>query len=171
MQDFREFPGTRIHGSVAIGLGVAALTGMGWVGWRVDWNADGSHTYAFIGLAALLGLAFYCAWLAWALYTVQYELTEGRLTLRQSWSHREVDLADGVRLHRWRSRWAWSGGVQKDLGVAEVELFPPAWPGRQAWVLVFPAGAGGSRAVAFCPSPELLARIKEWMRDTHGLAV
>ncbi|HEY3367510.1 MAG TPA: hypothetical protein VGK74_20835 [Symbiobacteriaceae bacterium] len=169
MQPYREKPDTRIDRVICLAGLLLALAAMVWPAWQVYKGANQNHTPEFVALAALLGLVLHLGWTLLVL-SIRYTLVDGTLLLRQGLRRRRIPLDREVRLHRWRSRWIWHGGVQHDLLVPEVELFPPVWLGKQAWVLVYPV-PDGFRAVALCPSPALLEEIREWVRDAHGLAV
>ncbi|HWI61236.1 MAG TPA: hypothetical protein VNT75_05350 [Symbiobacteriaceae bacterium] len=149
-----------------IGMGGAAVA-MGWLAWRVISEPNQSHALEFVAAALLLGLFLYFGWLIWALSTVRYTLTPGRLLLRQAWSRVEMPLSPETHLYRWRHRWSWDGGVQRDLSVETVRLFPPFWLWQEdeIWVL-----ASGQQAVAFRPSGHLLAQVKAQVRNTTGMA-
>jgi hypothetical protein len=163
----RETPATHIERGVCIGVIIIATAGMVWLGVRTAGDLDRNHTPEFLGLALLAGLLLYLGWLLWALWTVHYELDGDRLRLRQGPFHAEVALDQGTHLHRWRGRWMWEGGAQRDLSVTAIALFPPFWLGRSSdtWVV-----QRSDKAIAIRPSAELLSEIKSRVRQAGSVA-
>ncbi|HYF92830.1 MAG TPA: hypothetical protein VD969_11355 [Symbiobacteriaceae bacterium] len=167
MDFHHESPDTRWDRVFCIGGAAAAAAVLGWLIWRVKASPDHVHTLEFIALALLAGLALYFAWLIYALSTVRYVVQDNRLLLQQAWSRLEVPLTAGTHLYRWRYRWTWDGGAQRDLGVEILHLFPPFWMWRENEIWVLHAAG---KAVAFRPSPRLLADLKARVRHAGALA-
>lgn len=165
---YQEAPEIRWDRVCCVGVMAGALGLLGWMTWRIAGDMDApSHALEFVAAALALGLLLYFAWLTWALTTVRYILHGDRLVLRQALSLAEIPLTPETHLYRWRHRWVWDGALQRDLNVAAVRLFPPFWVWREEaiWVL-----AGRDQAVAFRPSPRLLAELKSRVRHTTTLA-
>lgn len=159
----QEAPDTRLERYLLIALSIGALLAGDRLVARIWADLDRPHTPEFIGLALLLALALYCGNLCLSLATVRYAIDGDQLVLRQGLRRVVIDLASPLHLHRWRSRWAWSGGAVRDLGVEEIDLFPPLSLFRHAtlWVVAGRTPQGAYRAVALRPSPRLLALLKE----------
>ena len=170
MRSLQESPGTRIERLICVIGIILSGGGIVWPVLRMRADFRQQHAGEFILLAGAIGLALYLGYLLWVLTTVQYTLTDAGLQLRQAWHTRQIHLGSEVHLHRWRARWAWSGIAQKELGVAEIELYPPLWLSHSAWVLLCRGEEGSLLAVAFCPSPALLAEVKALVRESKGLA-
>jgi|GEM_PF-3407047 len=167
MEPYSEVPDTRWDRVFCIAGAAASLAGMGWLAWRVMGDLEQVRTVEFIVMALLVGLFCYFMWLVLALSTVRYTLQGDRLVLQQAWSRLEVPLSPDVHLYRWRQRWSWDGGAQRDLNVESLRLFPPFWLWREEemWVLQV-----HGVATAIRPGPRLLSEIKARVRQAGGLA-
>ncbi|MFZ5814709.1 MAG: hypothetical protein ACOY93_05350 [Bacillota bacterium] len=170
MHRHQEVPDTRLERYLIILL----LIGMLLVGdrlvARILSDLDRPHTVEFLALAFLAVLALYLLILFLHLLTARYTLTEGQLICRHGWTRVALDLHGGLHLHRWRSRWAWSGGASRDLGVEELNIIPALGLLRQGslWVVVGEEPGGVYRAVALRPSPRLLALLKGLAAERLG---
>lgn len=162
LESLREAPNTWAERSFCMAAAAGALAGMVWLSIRIAGALDRNHTPEFVAMALLIGLLLYLGWVLLALWTVRYSLAGGKLLLEQGPVKTEIPLGRQAHLHRWRSRWMWEGGAQKDLGVSAVAFFPPLWllRGKEIWVLQH-----GEKAVAFRPSAKLLAAIKQRVRE------
>lgn len=166
----RESPDSRLERCLIIVLWIGILlTGDRLVAWIWS-DLDRRHTGEFMALALLLGLALYLGVAFINLVTLRYTYGEGRLEARQGFRRVTIDMGGPLHLHRWRYRWAWSGGATRDLGVEEIDLVPPLgflrW--SSVWVLVGHTPQGAHRAVALRPSPRLLALLKEEVSAQRG---
>ncbi len=167
----QEQPDTRVERYLCLaGMALAFLAGDQLV-LRIVREPAVPHTLHFLGLGLLLWLSLYLLWLLVTLRTVRYAFSGDELILRQGWRRLAIPLGEGIQLCRWRNRWAWAGAAERDLGVSEVELFPPLWFGRShsVWVVRYPGPDGERRAAAFHPSPELLVLLK-MAREREGMA-
>ncbi|MFZ5827946.1 MAG: hypothetical protein ACOY94_26880 [Bacillota bacterium] len=172
MHGHREAPDTRLERYLLIALLIAILLGADRLVLLIYSDLERVHTAEFIGLALLAALALYLLLLLLSLATVRYTLTDdGQLVLRQGLRRVVIELSGEVHLHRWRSRWGWSGGATRDLGVDEIDLFPPLWlfRGAGAWVVIGRTPKGARRAVALRPSPRLLSLLKEHVPERWGV--
>lgn len=162
--EYQESPNSRLERYLIIALSIGILLTGDQLVARIWSEPDRPQTGAWIGLALLLGAAIYLALLFNSLIRLRYTLAEGRLVVRQGWRRVVIDLEQPVQLHRWRYRWAWSGGAALDLGVVEIDLVPPLGLFRQGgiWVVAGQTPEGVHRAVALRPSPRLLSLLKEW---------
>lgn len=164
MHGHQEVPDTRLDRYLIVAAWIAIFLGGDRLVLRIFSDLERLHTGEFIGLALLSALALYLIALFLSLATVRYAVTDdGSLVLRQGLRRAVIDLTSGIHLHRWRSRWAWSGGATRDLGVEEIDRFPPVWLLRQGgvWVVTGQTPGGRDRAIALRPSPRLLALLKE----------
>lgn len=170
MHRHQEAPDTRLERYLTIALWIAILLAGDQLVLRILSDEEGPHTGEFIGLALLVGLALYLGLLFLHLVTVRYTVADGQLIFRQGWRQVVIDLDREISLHRWRSRWAWSGGASRDLPVEEIDLFPPLGTFRQGavWVVVGDTPSGDRQAVALRPSPRLLALLKERVAVQRG---
>lgn len=171
MHGHREAPDTRLERYLIIALLIAILLGGDRLVLLIYSDLERVHTVEFIGLALLAGLGLYLVGLFLSLATVRYTLTDdGQLVVRQGLRRVVIELSGEVYLHRWRSRWRWSGGAVRDLAVEEIDLFPPLWLFREggAWVVIGKTPKGSRRAVALRPSPRLLALLKEHVPERRG---
>lgn len=171
MEDQKEPPDVR-KDQVAV---YALLAAVGlidiWLILRVLGNAYTNHTGEFLGLAITLAAAGYLGWLVRLYRTARYTLTGSHLILEQGNQRLELDLNSLLQLVRWRRRWMWSGMAQDELGVAEVEFWPPIWwaPRSELWVLVFEQN-GERGALMLRPSVRLLATLKAWVWERRSSA-
>lgn len=148
---------------------ICSLSGVGLGGlslWLVRGAVQNPTSYQgheMIGAVCLLALAAYFGYLSWCLHTCRYSLAGSKLTLRQGLTTREVDLTHSPNMHRWKPQWMWSRSLQGDLGLTEVDLFPPISFFREhsTWVLVYTDEDGEARGVAFRPSPRLIHQIRD----------
>lgn len=165
MQIHREVPETRLERMACLGGVLAALGASGWALLQIRGSAQPVHVWIFLALSGMVSLSIYLAWLLYGLSTTRYEVDGRRLRLILGPRQVEVVAGQMLQLCRWRSRWMWTGGVQTELGVEEVDLFPPFWLGAapSTWVVVFQSDDGDRRAVTIRPSPELLATLKGWV--------
>lgn len=167
----QESPETRLERYLIVASWIGILLVGDQLVLRIWSNLDTPHTGEFVGLALLLALALYLVVLFWQLSTVRYTFEGGRLEARQGLRRVTIDLTAGpFHLHRWRARWAWSGGAERDLGVEAIDHFPPMATFRQSglWVLSGQTPQGAHRAVALRPSPRLLALLKEQVAGLRG---
>lgn len=167
MHGHQERPNTRLERYLIGVLWIAILLVGDQLVLRIYSELDRTHTVEFVSLALLAALALYLAVLFISLATVRYRIADGRLWLRQGLRRVEFDLTGEFHLHRWRSRWAWSGGVVRELGVEAIDHYPPLWLFRPGgvWVVVGTTPAGARRAVALRPSPRLLALLREELAE------
>lgn len=171
MHGHREAPDTRLERYLIIALLIAIFLGGDRLVLLIFADLERVHTAEFVGLALLAGLALYLLSLLLSLVTVRYTVTDDRqLVVRQGLRRVVIELSGDVHLHRWRSRWGWSGGATRDLGVEEIDLFPPLWlfRGGRAWVVIGNTPKGRRRAVALRPSPRLLTLLKEHVPERRG---
>lgn len=167
----RERPDVRKDQIVVYALLGGALLIGAWLVLRVLGNAYTNHTAEFLGLAFTLAAGSYLGWLAWLHRTARYTITGTSIVLEQGNRRLEVDLNTILQLVRWRRRWMWNGIAQQDLGVGEVEFWPPIWWASRSdlWVLVFES-EGERAAVMLRPSSRLLATLKAWVWERAGSA-
>ncbi len=172
MDGHRETPDTRLEQYLLIAIGLGILFAGDLLVLRI--KADPAHTHPaeFLLLALLAALLLYLAWLFLGMQTVRYHLDGGHLHLHQLLRRPLVLRLDApLGLHRWRYRWGWSGGAEKDLGVEEIDHFPPLWAfgSSKVWVLVGQTAGGDRHAVALRPSPRLLALLKETVAERRAM--
>lgn len=171
MSVYHETPNVRLERiACIIILTVAFLLG-DWLIGRVWGSPNQEHLPEFLSIAALIALAFYMGWLIYCLSNARYQVDDQRLVIRWGFRSVEVPMNSVVNLYRWRRRWMWTGTIQAETGVEEIELFPPVWveADRQAtWVLVYEVSPSERRAVALRPSPVLLGRLKAWAWELQG---
>jgi hypothetical protein len=172
MHDVAERPNNWLERITAVITLAAVAAGGAWLGLRIGRAPGEPHPFEFMGLSMAALLVLYLAWLLWALATLRYTLHADRLLIVQGFRRTEVPLDGAVRLVRWRKRWSWAGHAQRDLGVGEVELYPPLWVGRSeaTWVVCWQQVTGRRRAAAIRPSAALLAGLRELSRHENGLA-
>lgn len=165
----QEVPETRWERSLIIFSWFAILLAADLLVGRIKTDLKRPPTVEFVGLALLLGLAIYLAYLFYQVLTLSYVIDEEALWLRWGRGQVRIDLSQGIHLHRWRERWGWSGGSERDLGVEAIAFFPSLLLFRRATVWVVASrGEGPARAVALRPSPRLLALLRE--RSIHRMA-
>jgi hypothetical protein len=160
MNRMKEKPATLLERSLA---GAALLSAFLSTDQLFRWVIKGEETrsWGWIGVVLLIGFTLYLLWLLGALLSVTYTLEGDHLLLHQNKAHCAIPLGQ-VQLHRWRTKWVWSGGSADDLPVMEINHYPPIWLGlsQQTWVLHWQDSQGEQRAAAIRPSPELLAAIR-----------
>jgi hypothetical protein len=162
---YQETPNLRLERTVCILTLTVALLLSDWLVGRIWGNPNQEHLPEFVSIAALLALAGYMGWLIYCLSNVRYQMDDRALVIKWGFRNVEVQMNRVINLYRWRRRWMWTGTIQSETGVEEIDLFPPVWVGtaRQAtWVLVYEVSPGERRAVALRPSSALLARLKAW---------
>lgn len=175
-EPYAEQPKTLIDQAASLVVLAGALVMVVWLATTIHLGDDRNHTPAFVGIASLAVLAVYMAWLVWTMRSLRYMLVGDELSFSQGWQHLNIALSPdrSPHLYRWRSRWLWSGGVQRDLGVTEVAVFPPVWFWKPSatWVLVYVDPKSGEKhAVAFRPTARLLNEIKAWVREAQATAI
>ncbi|MFB5084340.1 hypothetical protein [Symbiobacterium thermophilum] len=159
---YLERPDTRAEQYLVGALLAAVCLAAGWLVVRIRSTPGAAHPLEFTGLFLLLALAAYLGHAGYELSTVRYALRDQRFRVAQGRRAVELDLRQPLRLHRWLNRWDGSGAAAAELGVAEVEWYPPVALVRTAcWVVVGHDPAGLCRAVAVRPSPHLLALLRE----------
>ncbi len=168
-EPYLERPDTRAERYLVGALLAAVCLAAGWLIARLRATPGAAHPLEFTGLFLLAGLAGYLLFAGWELLTVRYALGEQAFRAAQGRRVAELDLTQPVRLHRWLGRWEGGGSAAAELGVPDVEWFPPFALVRTAcWVVVGHDPAGRRRAVAIRPSPQLLARLREWAQPKWG---
>lgn len=166
---YQEQPETRVERYLVGALLLAVFLTAGWLVARIRATPGAAHPLEFTGLFLLLALAAYLGLLAYELLTVHYVLGEQQLRVAQGRRMVVFDLLQPIRLHRWLHRWEGSGSAAADLGVPEVEWYPPLALVRTGfWVVMGCDQTGRPRAVALRPSPRLLALLREWAAPRWG---
>lgn len=166
-----ERPDVRRDQSAVYALLGAVVLIVAWLVLRILGNAYTNHTVEFLGLAFALAAGVYLGWLAWLYRTAQYTIMGSHIILEQGNRRLEVELNTVLQLVRWRRRWMWNGIAQQDLGVGEVQFWPPIWWASRSdlWVLIFESN-GERAAVMLRPSVQLLATLKAWVWERTGSA-
>jgi len=173
MDGHQERPDTRLELYLLISMALGIFFAGDWLILRIARGEGRAYPAEFLLLAIMAALLLYLIWLIVGLATVSYAVSEGQLRL----SHRlrppvALDLEGPLALHRWRGRWGWSGGSERDLGVEEVDHFPPLWlfGSGSVWVVVGRTAQGERRAVALRPSPLLLVLLKRRVEERRALS-
>jgi hypothetical protein len=164
-----ERPETRLERYLIGALfGVVLLSGALLVG-RIRRAPEEPHPAEFVGLLLLLACTAYLGLLCYELLTVHYVLGEQQFLAAQGFRRLTFDLARPIRLQRWLNRWNGDGAVTRELNVEAVEWYPPfALVRTGGWVVTGWDLNGRYRAVAFRPSPRLLALLREWAVQRWG---
>jgi len=165
MSEYQETPNLRLERTVCIVILIVAILLIDWLVGRVWGSPNQAHLAEFVSIFGLLTLASYIGWLIHCLSKARYRMNDRDLVIQ--WGPRRVAVPMNrvVNLYRWRRRWMWTGTIQSETGVDEIDLFPPFWVGtarQSTWVLVYEVAPGERRAIALRPSTTLLAHLKAW---------